>query len=83
MGDSGIMPKKATDPKLAIRRDIFSVKVLSDGRWCHTRMFYSRPTAVKWRDGERLDRNVQSVKLVHPAQFVVDAYLAYGNTIYD
>lgn len=69
-----------------IRRDIYSVKVLGEGLddWCHERMFKSLEEAKKYasdrRDNTRLGFIVQT-EIVHPASWVVDAYLAFGNQI--
>ena len=72
------------DPSRSVRRDLFSVKVYDRfaGQWCHTRMFWDRESALTWLRGEsRVDRSLMA-KLVHPEQWVVDAYLCVGNRIY-
>lgn len=54
-----------------IRRDIYSVK---SGN-CHVFMTYNRAKAVR-----RLREEFGS-KIVHPAQWVVDAYVAHNGPI--
>jgi hypothetical protein len=75
------------DPALdRIRRDIWSVKVRGNGfdEWCHERMFRSAKSAKRYRKGlcPMLGYALQS-EVVHPADWVVDAYVLAGNTIYE
>ena len=75
-----------TATKPAIRRDLFSVKVKGNGfnHWCHERMFRSRTSARRFKAGLRpMNGYTLQAKIVHPAQFVVDVYVAAGNTIED
>lgn len=68
----------------AIRRDIFSVKVLGNGfdQWCHERMFRNGDEARRYAQGIRpIGGYSLQVKIVHPAQWVVDGYCAAGNSI--
>lgn len=76
--------KTATKP--AIRRDLFSVKVKGNGfdHWCHERMFRSRTSARRYKAGLRpMNGYTLQAKIVYPAQFVVDVYVASGNAIED
>lgn len=68
----------------AIRRDIYSVKVRGNGfgQWCHERMFRNGENAKRYAQGLRpMDGYSLQVKIVHPAQWVVDRYCAAGNVI--
>ena len=69
----------------AVRRDVWSVKEKEgDGPWVHVSMFYSA------RAAKRHARHLcpilgftHAVKIVHPRQWVVDGFTAYGNSIQD
>ena len=72
--------------KDTIRRDIFSVKVKGNGfdKWCHERMFRSRESARRYKRGLRpIAGYWMEAKIVHPAQWVVEAFVAVGNEIED
>ena len=71
------------DDRYVVRRDIFSVKVFDrDGQfWCHTRMFTDRQAAKTWIKGEKACDPSVMTKIVHPKHWVVDQFLALGNTI--
>lgn len=68
-----------------IRRDIFAVKVLEDGRWSLEFM------AMKWGLAENKRKEIREraklhgawwkIKIVHPQQWQVDGYVAAGNKI--
>ena len=64
-----------------IRRDVWSVKVYDSavGAYCHSRMFYEEHLARKWSRSEPHD--FQPNKIVHPADWVVAAFVAAGNKI--
>lgn len=68
----------------AIRRDIYSVKVRCNGfgQWRHERMFRNDEAAKRYAQGLRpISGYSLQVKIVHPAQWVVDGYCAAGNVI--
>lgn len=70
--------------KDTIRRDIYSVKVRGNGfnQWCHERMFRSPAAAKLYANGLRpISGYSLTVRVVHPAQWVVDGFLAAGNEI--
>ena len=71
------------DAKDVIRRDIWSVKLwesaLEPAQFVHSRMFYAAHLAHKFVRDERLPSH--AYKIVHPAQWVVEAFVAAGNTI--
>jgi hypothetical protein len=69
-----------------IRRDIYSVKADErDGAgFCHVLMTYNLRQAISRRNEIRNDHSlgfIRLAKIVHPAQWVVDAFTAVGNTI--
>lgn len=70
-----------------IRRDIFSVKHWdsSVGAWCHGFMTRDRNKAVRRSDSIRRGLwygfGTTRAKIVHPAQWVVSAFVAAGNEI--
>jgi hypothetical protein len=68
-----------------ICKDIYSVKVWdsSVGNWCHEFMTKDRSLAVmKKREVENHSLGmIRRTKLVHPADWVVTAYLAFGNKL--
>lgn len=75
----------ATD-KDTVRRDIFSVKVRCGNNGVnspvHERMFYSLESARQYKREQRPASGYSIDKrIVHPKQWVVDGYLAHGNTI--
>lgn len=72
-----------------IRRDLYSVKVLSsdtlDGsHWVHDRIFRSMRSAKRYRSNlaPALGYWLES-KIVHPGAGVVNVYVASGMPIYD
>jgi hypothetical protein len=76
--------------KNKIRRDIYSVKVWdtacgNNGAWCHNFMTYNREKAVRRMKDEKvmLARSgyPPRAKLVHPAQWVVEAYTLHNGAI--
>jgi len=64
-----------------IRRDIYSVKEWDRAldAWCHIKMFKSKESARNYASVMTRSR----IKIVHPAQWVVDGYIAAGNVIPD
>jgi hypothetical protein len=64
-----------------IRRDIFALKVWDYGHWCFERMDYCKELAYSALRDER--REGRLAKLVHPSQWVVDAFVSVGNRIVD
>lgn len=73
---------------MTIRRDVFSVKVrcADNGvnKPVHERMFRSLESARRYSRG-RLPSSGYSIDktIVHPADWIVNGYLAAGNTIED
>jgi len=72
---------------MSIRQDIYSVKEKDPSmgnRWCHVLMTrdisQARNRAVIIRADQSLGV-VRRAKIVHPAQHIVDAYVAAGNSI--
>ena len=67
-----------------IRQDIWSVKewdsAIEPASFVHTRMFRSSHSVFRYMRGEGRGREM---KVVHPADWVVDSYLALGNEVYD
>lgn len=63
------------------RRDIWSVKTYSDGRWCHVFMSKSKKEARRRAAEERGNRFNECVVVVHPRQWVVDGYAMYNGDI--
>lgn len=78
---------KTIEQSNVIRRDIFSVKVWNGtvNSWCHEVMTTDRDLAKQLKTDKLAEarRSGRSglVAIVHPRQWVVDGYLAYGNTI--
>lgn len=68
-----------------IRRDLFAVKVLHNAGWCYEKITKDKRQAINFRDFMQADHHrdcpLADVEIVHPAQWIVDTYLAYGNTI--
>ena len=65
-----------------IRKDVWSVKVwdsaVEPAQHVHSRMFYAGHLAAKWsRENQEMVPN----KIVHPSDWVVDAFVACGNSI--
>jgi hypothetical protein len=80
-------PPQPTPPPPKFRNDIFSVKAdVRDGAgWCHVFMTTDRDQAYAKAREIREDRSIglnRMAKVVHPADWVVQAYLTYGNKIY-
>jgi len=66
-----------------IRTDLFSVKVRGEGfeGWCHERIFRTMSEARQYRrDRQPLPGYALETKIVHPTQWVVDAF-SVDNTI--
>ena len=68
-----------------IRYDIFAVKCWEHDQWCFNFMFTTRTAANKCvadfrYQMARTGYNLQPT-IVHPAQWVVDAFLAAGNKL--
>lgn len=63
-----------------IRKDVFSVKEYdrAAGAWCHVRMFYCADSARKYARSM-----CERYSIVNPAEWIVNAYIAYGNAIYN
>ena len=80
---------------MAIRRDIYSVKVPFDSgtvgnsfRWSHVEMYKTPQSAKAFAQAEFEDRQkhggpfpLRKPKIVHPSQKTVDLYLLCGNII--
>ena len=73
-----------------IDRTLFAVKVLQDvgdkTAYVITGIFRSLRGATRYRQGilgKRHRGAIIAPRIVHPADWVVNAYLSYGNTIYD
>ena len=73
-----------------IDRTLFAVKVLQDvgteTTYVITRIFRSFRGAFRYRQGilgKRHRGAIVAPRIIHPADWVVNAYLSYGNTIYD
>lgn len=70
-----------------IRRDVWSVKHFdhSIGAWCHGFMTTDRDLAVRRHDAIRKGHwygfSTMLAQIVHPAQWVVDGYVAAGNSV--
>ena len=69
-----------------IRTDIYSVKTFDSFHrlWCHEFMTTDSCKAMRKINEVRNDHTlgiIRQVKLVHPAQWVVDGYCAAGNRI--
>jgi len=78
--------KTKIKPKPGIRYDLFSVKVKGNGfnEWCHERIFRNITSARRYKNGlQPFPGYWLETKIVHPAQFVVDAYVIAGNQIED
>ena len=75
------------NPRDNIRRDIFSVKHWDHaiGAWCHGYMSKDREQARRRTDAIRrgiwYGMHTTRAKLVHPAQWVVEGFIAAGNDI--
>ena len=71
----------------SIRRDIFSVKAWDSslGDYYHEAMFKNKVKAIREARLLRIQRHnageSDDVKIVHPSQWVVDGFTAYGNKI--
>lgn len=68
-----------------VRRDLFSVQERGNGfqHWCHTHICRSLLTAKRLKKGcVPLLGFTHEVRIVHPTQVVVDAYVAAGNEIH-
>lgn len=65
-----------------IRRDIWAVKEWDSAceDWCYVMMFYEKWRLQEWIKGEQRVRRTM-MKVVHPAQWVVEAFVAVGNQI--
>ena len=70
-----------------IRRDLYALKVYAHDNYCVERIFRSRESARREQKtvANNLRRNFPLVPpiVVHPADWIVDAYLAAGNKIVD
>lgn len=71
----------------AVRMDLFAVKTYDGtiGGWCYSYITTNRKHAHQFACDFRNDHSLgicRQAKVVHPVQWVVDAYLAYGNRIY-
>ena len=69
-----------------IRRDLFAVKVWGEGGWCYEHIARSLETAQRYKNNNvalRRDFPLVKPRIVHPAQWVVEYFVAVGNTIVD
>ena len=70
-----------------IRRDVYSVKVWDSavGAYCHQHMTQDRDIAIQRAKDARLTLRLEGrpelVKIVHPAQWVLEGFLAVGNQL--
>lgn len=70
-----------------IRRDIFAVKELDPSLspdWCFVRMTKDRAQANRYANDILRNHSLgirRQAKIVHPTQFVVNAFVAAGNII--
>ena len=80
-GQSTNFDKEGRCPACHRRTDLFAVKAVEDGQWCYKRIYRSRRLAERARNDLRGSLFTQESKITHPPQFVVDAYVAYGNEI--
>ena len=68
-----------------IHQDIWSVKewdsAIEPADYVHTRMFRTSHSAFRYMRENNI--NCGSMKVVHPADWVVDAFVTAGNEIWD
>ena len=64
-----------------IRKDVYSIKVYEPfiGIWCH--VFMTRSLTEANRKASEIRNERSRAKLVHPADWVVSAFVAAGNLI--
>lgn len=78
---------KTIEQSNVVRRDIFSIRVWNGtvNSWCHEAMTTDRDRAKQLKIDklaeERQSGRMGLVSIVHPRQWVIDGYLAYGNKI--